>query len=43
MCMSVFPSCMHVTVCVPGACRGQKNVLDTLELVDGCEPQVYLL
>lgn len=43
MCLSVLPSCMYVTVCVPGACRGQKNVLDTLELVDGREPSIFII
>lgn len=43
MCLSVLPSCMYVTVCVPGACRGQKNVLDSLELVDGRKPSIFII
>jgi hypothetical protein len=32
-CMGIWPECMSVRcVCVPSACRGQKRVLESLEL-----------
>jgi hypothetical protein len=32
MCVSIQPACVSVCYCMPGACGGQKRVLDALEL-----------